>query len=477
MTRAVLYARVSSEEQAADGKASIPAQLEACRKLADDLKYIIAGEYVDDRKYRVGRKLVEPSGERTDRPQWLAMLQALRDGQADAVIAHHASRLYRNYRPALDFLELVETHNITVKLAAESFDPRVAMLFAWRDREENKARVGRSAYGKIQAVRDGFSATRHTPFYRTVRDARGERVGCELREEYRPFLDRCAQLFLQRVSYARMAERLGTNPVSGAKLTAQVVRGIMSNPFFRGQAVYGGRAQTRGAPHFQAKGIQAPAWDAQTCAAIALEVERRNAVGLSTAHPHKGVGLFWGLLRCGYCGHVLTAHTSRGYVRYYCHASSVHAMADHRYNAVSERKAVRLLEEFSAVISDAASEAWLPLFATPEHSDLDPSPRLALEQALAETQAELDSLPATSRRARLALSVEAERLTNQLALLAAEQAVDAAPPVDPEQVRANWACLGQNLRSMTRAEIAAIIPAIYIKDRKIALPVPVRPLR
>src|SRR5579859_4178536 len=116
MTRAVIYARVSSEEQAGEDKSSIPTQLTECRQLAGQLGWSVVGEFVDDRKYKVGQKMVEPSGTRADRPQWQKMLAALQSGKADALIAWHSSRLYRAYRPMVDFLDVAEARHITVRL-------------------------------------------------------------------------------------------------------------------------------------------------------------------------------------------------------------------------------------------------------------------------------------------------------------------------------------------------------------------------
>ena len=68
--RAAIYVRVSTEKQAktkdgdgqeAEEKESPQAQERDCRALAERQGYIVVAVYRDTEKYRVGKKLVEPS--------------------------------------------------------------------------------------------------------------------------------------------------------------------------------------------------------------------------------------------------------------------------------------------------------------------------------------------------------------------------------------------------------------------------------
>lgn len=71
--RAVIYIRTSSEIQSSK---SSPAEQETdCRHLAQERGLEVARVYRDLEKYRVGNKLVEPSGSRSDRPALQAMHQ------------------------------------------------------------------------------------------------------------------------------------------------------------------------------------------------------------------------------------------------------------------------------------------------------------------------------------------------------------------------------------------------------------------
>ena len=83
--RAVIYIRTSSETQGAN---SSPNEQEAdCRQFAEEKGLPVVHIYRDVEKYRVGNKLVEPSGSRSDRPGLLAMLKDAARNEFDVILA------------------------------------------------------------------------------------------------------------------------------------------------------------------------------------------------------------------------------------------------------------------------------------------------------------------------------------------------------------------------------------------------------
>ena len=84
MKRAAIYVRVSTDEQAEKGY-SLPSQLEACRRYADQFGYEVIGEFSDDYS---GRKLNRPG------------LDQVRDlicaRKIDALIVYSPDRLVRD---------------------------------------------------------------------------------------------------------------------------------------------------------------------------------------------------------------------------------------------------------------------------------------------------------------------------------------------------------------------------------------------
>ena len=83
--RAVIYICTSSETQGAN---SSPIEQETdCLRLAEEKGLQVTHVYRDVEKYRVGNKLVEPSGSRSDRPGLLAMLKDAARNEFDVILA------------------------------------------------------------------------------------------------------------------------------------------------------------------------------------------------------------------------------------------------------------------------------------------------------------------------------------------------------------------------------------------------------
>ena len=164
--RAVIYVRTSSEAQ---GVNSSPIEQEAdCRRLAEGKGLHVVHVYSDVEKYRVGNKLVEPSGSRSDRPALQAMLKDAARDEFDVILAWREDRLYRGLHSMLSVLEIVQDYRIEILLAKETFDPNITPVRAWaaqmeldgmKERMEmgvkarlkaGKANTGQDRYGYIR---------------------------------------------------------------------------------------------------------------------------------------------------------------------------------------------------------------------------------------------------------------------------------------------------------------------------------------
>ncbi len=84
-TRAVLYARCSSQRQA-NRDLSVPAQLRRCQEYAQRRGYLVVGEFRDDG--------ISASG--SDRPAFQQLLEEVRAGAADVVVSWDQARVFRN---------------------------------------------------------------------------------------------------------------------------------------------------------------------------------------------------------------------------------------------------------------------------------------------------------------------------------------------------------------------------------------------
>jgi DNA invertase Pin-like site-specific DNA recombinase len=155
MKRACIYVRVSTERQAE--KVSPEAQEQDARALCEAQGYTVVQVYRDIEKYRVGGRMVEPSGTSRDRPGFKRMLADANAGKFDVIIAWREDRLYRGISPMSDVLECLKETGVEIELVKETFDKNFAPVKAWVASMELKARrertemgmQGRLASGKI----------------------------------------------------------------------------------------------------------------------------------------------------------------------------------------------------------------------------------------------------------------------------------------------------------------------------------------
>ncbi len=170
--RAAIYVRVSSEKQGRGEKVSPEAQEKDCRALCESRGYQVAAIYHDIEKYRVGKRLVEPSGTRPDRPGLKHMLADARTGAFDVIVAWREDRLYRSYRPMLDVLDCIEETDVDIELVKETFDRKLAPVKAWAARMELDAKHDRFMMGVAGRLAKG-KAWNHIPPYGYSRDNDG----------------------------------------------------------------------------------------------------------------------------------------------------------------------------------------------------------------------------------------------------------------------------------------------------------------
>ena len=155
--KAAIYIRTSSEAQ---GEGASPVEQESdCQLLAKENSLIVVRVYRDIEKYRVKNKLVEPSGLRSDRPGLLAMLQDVSRRDFDVILAWREDRLYRGLRSMLMVLESTQQYKITIMLAKEAFDPKIAPIRAWAAQMELESMQERMTMGVIARLKAGKANT------------------------------------------------------------------------------------------------------------------------------------------------------------------------------------------------------------------------------------------------------------------------------------------------------------------------------
>ena len=111
--RAVVYARVSDEEQV-EGY-SIDAQLRAGRSLAQEKQWTLIHEYVDAGKSARSEDL-------SKRPRFKDMLSAANRREFDVLIVHKLDRFARNLAVTLRSFDELSKNNITFISITEQID-------------------------------------------------------------------------------------------------------------------------------------------------------------------------------------------------------------------------------------------------------------------------------------------------------------------------------------------------------------------
>jgi site-specific DNA recombinase len=150
--RAAIYIWTSSETQG--GKSSPSEQESDCQTLAKEMGLQVVHVYSDVEKYRVGNRLVEPSGSRSDRPALQSMLKDASRDEFDIILAWREDRLYRGIRAMLTVLETIQDYKIEILLAKETFDSKIAPIRAWVAQMEldgMKERLGMGVKARLKA--------------------------------------------------------------------------------------------------------------------------------------------------------------------------------------------------------------------------------------------------------------------------------------------------------------------------------------
>jgi site-specific DNA recombinase len=161
MRRAILMARVSTDDQAENGY-SLPSQLEACRKYAQEHNFVVVAEITDD---------CSGSIPVVDRPGGARVYDMLRKSQADVVIQYTIDRTARDKReyPIEFLLFLRDVQDLGAELHfvdTGKSDGGILDLFrAWQAAEERRKIRERTVRGRDAKAKGGLVvSSKVTPF-------------------------------------------------------------------------------------------------------------------------------------------------------------------------------------------------------------------------------------------------------------------------------------------------------------------------
>ena len=307
--RVATYCRISDDRA---GKAlGVTRQREDCEALVDQRGWQLAGRYVDN-------DLSAYSGK--PRPGYLQLLDAVRGGLVDGIVAWHPDRLHRSPRELEDFLSVVEQHGVTVEtVRAGTWDlstpsgrmtARILGSVARGESEHKSDRVrraleqraamgtshGRVAYGWTRStLPDGSKAeTVNEPQAALVRDL-SERV---VRGES------------LRGIVADLNARGVTSPM-GKEWGKTMLKHLVTRERNVGLRVHRGEVVGQGSwPAILERGL----WE--QVRAVLTDPARKTSTGSAAVH------LLSGIARCGVCGGPMRAGMSRQTPSYRCAARS-----------------------------------------------------------------------------------------------------------------------------------------------------------
>jgi DNA invertase Pin-like site-specific DNA recombinase len=350
---ALIYTRVSSDEQAKDGL-SLPAQLQACRRYCGERGWLIAGEYED-----------VLTGTRDDRPRYQELLLEARrlsaGGKSVAVVVARLDRFGRRLMERIRSREEFRALNVTthsVREGGEVSDLMANMLAVMA--QEEVERLG----DRVRDTRQHNSANGwHTPGrtawgYRLREATPGERAAgapksvLTIDDATAPYV---AEMF-RMVASGEASPRSVAGWVAGLSEEARGGRGL--NPsavrMLLGSPVYVGRFED-GQPGRWEPLIDEPTWQA-------VQTRLTNASGRSG--PVSGAHLLTGMLRCPRCDSGMAGWTQKtpggtSYRRYRCNgfvAGGERSRRDCTFTVLSEKLDGAVLRQVADLLAPVAED-------------------------------------------------------------------------------------------------------------------------
>ena len=316
--RAALYARVSTLEQAQPDKASIPAQLQAGRKIAAQRGWSLVGKpYVD----------AGISGQKfADRPALQQMLQDAEGGLFDLLILYDNDRLSRKGSVAARVFDRLDRAGVQIYSIHQPVEPRAPERY---DPEEDDTGLITRSIGSLsselylrsfrrrsrmsleQRAREGYMVKTvpygyHIQFHRQPDGSLEKRR--VLHPQEAPLVKRLFEEYRQGKSFLALAQALNREGVPrkrGNVWYSRTVRTILVNPVYYGEVVYGVYHRRQGklvrqpeAQWIRAKGQHPALISRELFDEVQAIRHHRARHARAASSPH----LLSGLVKCGYCG-------------------------------------------------------------------------------------------------------------------------------------------------------------------------------
>jgi site-specific DNA recombinase len=363
----IIYARVSTDEQADRDFSSIDAQIAACRRKSEANGWKIVQEYRE-----------EASGKNLRRQGMEGLIATLKRTRIDVVIATRLDRLSRDTVDTEYLINLCRNRETELVLLQQPLDEatasgrmgrRINSVFNQFEREMISDRV---CFKRGELIRNGMRPGGWTPPGYNLLDAHTY----ALDEKHAPMV---LQVFEQAAAGRRISDiaawlrsqgfvvrpriiqrRSGTAAIGGKPYTWDQIKAIIRNPIYKAVIVEDGVEQPIKIPRIVTDDL----WRR------ANAVAKKNGNPTYTTRQNKHELLLHGLAMCGCCRAPLVAHPARSrtgtiYLYYRCQnqrkngrssGCTVHQVPAPRFeNAVIEQ--IGVLAKDPTVLNSAMDEA------------------------------------------------------------------------------------------------------------------------
>jgi site-specific DNA recombinase len=313
-----IYARVSTEEQAASGF-SLGAQRERMEAFCTSQGWEIAGRYIDE----------GVSAKDLNRPEFQRMMEEVEPG--DVVLVYKLDRLTRSVRDLDDLLREFDRRGVKFRSVTEQFDTTTATgrlfirMVAEMAQWERETIAERTAFGKRKKAMEGEWSGGLVPLgYMTVpsEKAKAGRILLKLvpDPERRHIIPMIFERYLAghgvRGISRWLNEEMGARTPQGCKFHQLTISRILTNPIYCGDMEPGRR--TTG-PRVRVQGTHEPL--------VSREVFERVQSLMATHKlyaPRQATGMYplSGVAKCGVCGARVDGHSRADKSRnriYRCH--------------------------------------------------------------------------------------------------------------------------------------------------------------
>lgn len=296
MTKAAIYTRVSTEDQAREG-VSLDGQERILRDRATADGAEVVGHYED-----------VLSGAKADRPEYVRMLAAATAGELDVVYVWKYDRLGRDAEERLRARRMLTAADVRLISATESEDELLYGITAVLDQHERKKIAERTAMGLREVGRSGRWRGGQPPLGYRLADHRLVIVPVEAQVVRRIFEEYLAGKGQNRIASSLNADGITTR--RGARFSPRVVIELLQNRAYLGEIASHG--ETLCADAHEAI-IDAETFDR----AQRLRATRTTNKSGGRGRPAKR-HLLDGLLRCPQGHAMLARRNPNGWEHYRC---------------------------------------------------------------------------------------------------------------------------------------------------------------